>query len=102
MKASLFLGPIWRDARALPARQRLLHWKARNLMLFQVSTPVVYAFLQLGGAFTAFASTVTGEYVGLLIRVGMAGFLLANVGAMAGEDGVHTEDGEPAAATGAD
>jgi hypothetical protein len=95
--AYLFLGPIWRAAQDLTVRQRLLHWKARNLMLFLISMLVVYAFLHLGGAFTAFASTVTGEYIGLLIRVGMAGFLLANVDAHAAADPASSADAGPAA-----
>jgi sensory rhodopsin len=88
--AYLFWGPIWRGAQSLPEERRLLHWKTRNLLLFLIGMLIVFAFLSLVGAFTQWASLVLNQYVSLLIRVGVAGFLLVNLGALS--------DSEPLAA----
>lgn len=86
--AYMFMGPIWRGAQDLPDQRRVLHWKARNLLLFLIGMLIVFAFLSLAGAFTPFGSLVVGEYVAVLIRVGFAGFLLVNIDALdAGERG---------------
>ncbi|WP_135303683.1 bacteriorhodopsin [Haloarcula amylovorans] len=81
--AYLLLGPIWRRAVAVPDRQRLLHWKSRNLLLFLIGMLIVYALLSVAAVFDSFVVTVLRVYIGLLIRVGFAGFLFANVGAIA-------------------
>ncbi len=86
--AYLFFGPIWRHAQALPDERRLLHWKARNLLLFLIGMLIVYAFLSLAGAFTVWATLVINQYIAVLIRVGFAGFLLVNVGALTSTTGV--------------
>ncbi|MFC7140193.1 bacteriorhodopsin [Halosimplex aquaticum] len=81
----LLFGPVWERARRLPDRQRLLHWKARNLLLFLIGMLIVFAVLGVAGVFDAYVSGVIGEYLGALIRVGFAGFLFANVDAIAAE-----------------
>ncbi|MFC7076590.1 bacteriorhodopsin [Haloarcula halophila] len=80
--AYLFLGPIWERTDSLPDGQRLLHWKSRNLLLFLIGMLVVFALLSVGQIFDTFVTAVLSEYMGLLIRVGFAGFLLANVDAI--------------------
>ncbi|GCF13436.1 hypothetical protein Harman_13710 [Haloarcula mannanilytica] len=80
--AYLFAGPIWRRADALPDDQRLLHWKSRNLLLFLTGMLIAYAIIAIGNVFDPFVITVLSEYIGLLIRVGFAGFLFANVDAI--------------------
>ncbi|WP_436923264.1 rhodopsin [Halosimplex amylolyticum] len=81
--AYLLLGPVWKRAQSIPDRQRLLHWKARNLLLFLIGMLIVFALLGVAGVFDAYVSGVLGEYLGALIRVGFAGFLFANVDAIA-------------------
>ncbi|WP_435181540.1 rhodopsin [Halorussus sp. AFM4] len=81
--ASLFLGPVWRDAQDLPDERRLLHWKSRNLLLFLIGMLIAFAFVSLAGAFTEFGTTVISQYISVLIRVGFAGFLFANADALA-------------------
>ncbi|MFB6271221.1 MAG: rhodopsin, partial [Halobacterium sp.] len=86
--AALFLGPVWRGSTHLPERRRLLHWKARNLLLFLIGMLIVFAFLSLAGVFDALGTVVLNQYVSVLIRVGFAAFLFANVDALAtGRDG---------------
>lgn len=78
----LFWGPIWRRAKALPDDRRLLFWKARNLLYFLNVMLTVYAFLLFSGVFSLFGMALIGEYVALMIRVGFAGFLFANIDAL--------------------
>jgi len=80
--AYLLLGPIWARAQRLPDRQRLLHWKSRNLLLFLIGMLIVFAVLGVAGVFDTYVAGVLAEYVGALIRVGFAGFLFANVDAL--------------------
>jgi hypothetical protein len=80
--AYLLFGPVWERAQRLPDRQRLLHWKARNLLLFLIGMLIAYALLGVAGVFDTYVSGVLGEYVSALIRVGFAGFLFANVDAI--------------------
>ena len=88
--AYLFVGPIWRGAQDLPDERRLLHWKSRNLLLFLIGMLIAFAFVSLAGAFSAFGTTVINQYISVLIRVGFAGFLFANVGSLAGvRDDAH-------------
>ncbi|WP_436928645.1 rhodopsin [Halosimplex halobium] len=105
--AYLLFGPVWERARRLPDRRRLLHWKARNLLLFLIGMLIVFALLGVAGVFDTYVSGVLGEYVGALIRVGFAGFLFANVDAVVatGEgsgplDRLSPSDGDAAAVDG--
>lgn len=83
--AYLFVGPIWNEAQDLPDERRLLHWKSRNLLLFLIGMLIAFAFLSLTGVFSTFGSALINQYISVLIRVGFAGFLFANVGALAAE-----------------
>ncbi|WP_135854044.1 G protein-coupled receptor family protein [Halorussus salinus] len=85
--AYLFVGPVWRTAQALPDERRLLHWKSRNLLLFLIGMLIAFAFLSLTGLFTTFGGNVLNQYIALLIRVGFAGFLFANIDALDATDG---------------
>ena len=80
--AAYLLGPIWTQAQAVPEQRRLLHWKARNLVLFLIGMLIVYAVISLFGVFDAFVALVIQQYMAVLIRVGFAGFLLANLDAI--------------------
>jgi len=81
--AYLLFGPVWERAQRLPDDQRLLHWKARNLLVFLIGMLIVFALIAVAGLFDQFVSAVIGEYMSLLIRAGFAGFLFANVDAIA-------------------
>jgi len=78
----VFFGPIWRRAQSIPEQRRLLHWKARNLLLFLIGMLIVYAVLSLFGIFDAFVQSTINQYMSILIRVGFAGFLFANLDAV--------------------
>lgn len=95
--AVLFLGRIWDASSSVPEERRLLHWKARNLLLFLIGMFIVFSFLSVAGVFSAFGMLVLNQYVSVLIRVGFAGFLFANVGALgdattAGRDVTAADD----------
>ena len=107
--AYLLFGPVWTHAQQLPDRQRLLHWKARNLLLFMIGMLIVFALLSVASVFDEFVSGALGLYVDALIRIGFAGFLFANVDAIAVDDagddslmgsGASTVDREPSPAGG--
>lgn len=80
--AAVFVGRIWSATEHLPEERRLLHWKARNLLLFLIGMLIAFAFLSVAGAFDDFGTVVLNQYVSVLIRVGFAGFLFANVDAL--------------------
>lgn len=78
----LFFGPIAAVADRQADTRRLLFWKFRNLALFAFGMLIVWAMLSLGGAFDAFTTTVTLEYIDIVLRIGFAGFLIGNVSAL--------------------
>lgn len=80
--AAFLLGPVWRRAQSVPEQRRLLHWKARNLLLFIVSMLIVFAVLAVVGVFDAFTTLIIEQYMMVLLRVGFAGFLFANLDAV--------------------
>ena len=75
-------GPIWERAQAVPEQRRLLHWKARNLLLFLTSMLLIYAVLAVAGVFDAFVLLTIDQYMGVLNRLAFAGFLFANLDAV--------------------
>jgi len=113
----LYFGPIAGAAsRQAPARE-LFYKKTRNLVLFAFGVLIAWAMLQIAGLLDAFTGTVTLEYLDLLMRVGFAGFVFANVEtlsadgdsgrgagpAASGDARPSSTDAEPgAAASGAD
>lgn len=74
----LLWGPVWRTATDRPPTRRLLYWKARNLLLLLIGAVLLAAFL----TGCVFVQLVVLESIDMLIRVGFAGFLLANIGAL--------------------
>lgn len=83
----LFLGPVWAAAGDVPARQRLVHWKCRNLLLFLVGMLIVFGVLILAGAMDFFVVSLTNAYISFLVRAGLAGFVFANAAAISGDVG---------------
>lgn len=96
--AYLFFGPIWDRVGEVAEERRLLHWKARNPLLFLTGMLIVFALLTVAGTFDPFVSAVLAEYLGALLRVGFAGFLFANHDAL----GEGANDGGPAASAAPD
>ncbi|WP_096396152.1 bacteriorhodopsin [Halorubrum trapanicum] len=79
----LFFGPVASAAaRQTPARE-LFYKKTRNLALFAFGVLIAWAMLQIAGLFDTFTAAVTLEYLDLLLRVGFAGFVFANVETLA-------------------
>jgi bacteriorhodopsin len=83
----LFFGPVASAAARQPAARELFYKKTRNLSLFAFGVLIAWAMLQIAGLFDPFTATVTLEYLDLLLRVGFAGFVFANVETLAAEAG---------------
>ncbi|VTT87114.1 hypothetical protein DM2_3152 [Halorubrum sp. DM2] len=75
----LFFGPVASAASQQPPARELFYTKTRNLALFAFGVLIAWAMLQIAGLFDAFTATVTLEYLDILLRVGFAGFVFANV-----------------------
>jgi len=78
----LLWGPVWRTATDRPPARRLLYWKARNLLMLLIGAVLLAAFLTGFGVFDTFVQLVVLESIDMLVRVGFAGFLPANIGAL--------------------
>jgi hypothetical protein len=74
----LLVKPVWHSAQSVPPRQRLIHWKARNLLLFMVLLLIVYGVVNLTGVIAEFEKNIVREHIQLVIRIGMAGFVFSN------------------------
>ena len=75
----LFFGPIASAASHQPPDRELFYTKTRNLSLFAFGVLIAWAMIQIAGLLDQFTATVTLEYLDLLLRVGFAGFVFANV-----------------------
>ncbi len=93
----LFLRPIWAAAQQVSPRQRLLHWKCRNLVLFLFGVLLVYAILAVTGLFDPFVLAVLNAHIDFLIRVGTAALLFANMDELHETDVDRTTPVSPAA-----
>ena len=94
----LFFGPLASAAARQPPARELFFKKTRNLALFAFGVLIGWAMFQIAGLFDQFTAAVTLEYLDLLLRVGFAGFVFANVETLAaeaesgtGEDDANTE-----------
>lgn len=76
------LGPVWRGLQSVPEQRRLLHWKARNLVLFLIGMLIVYAVLSVAQLFDPVVQSTINQYMRILIQVGFAGFLFTNLDAV--------------------
>ncbi|TYT60654.1 bacteriorhodopsin [Natrialba swarupiae] len=74
----LFAGRVWENAEQVSDRQRLLHWKARNLFLFLFGMLIVFGVAVFVDLLDPFVTGVVKNYIDVLFRVGFAGFLFAN------------------------
>ncbi|TKX86575.1 hypothetical protein EXE43_07765, partial [Halorubrum sp. SS5] len=88
----LYFGPIASAAARQPPARELFYKKTRNLVLFAFGVLIAWAMLQIAGLFDTFTAAVTLEYLDLLLRVGFAGFVFANVETLTAE--VDSEIGE--------
>lgn len=89
----LLVGPVWRSAQSVPPKQRLVHWKARNLLLFMILLLIIYGVVNLTGAIAEFEKNIVREHIQLVIRLGMAGFIFSNAADLSGSpaSGVNEE-----------
>jgi hypothetical protein len=94
----LYFGPIAGAASRQPPARELFYAKTRNLSLFAFGVLIAWAMLQIAGLFDQFTAAVTLEYLDLLLRVGFAGFVFANVETLRadghGPEGTDEDDGE--------
>ena len=99
----LFFGPVASAAARQAPERELFFTKTRNLALFAFGVLIAWAMLQIAGLFDQFTATVTLEYLDLLLRVGFAGFVFANVETLAAEaeSGVGGEGGDVGSSAGA-
>ncbi|ELZ37268.1 bacteriorhodopsin [Halorubrum tebenquichense] len=97
----LLFGPVASAASRQPPARELFYKKTRNLSLFAFGVLIAWAMLQIAGVFDAFTATVTLEYLDLLLRVGFAGFVFANVETLAAEtESAEGDDGGRVASAG--
>lgn len=78
----LLWWPVWRTAQTQPPARQLLYWKSRNLLMLLIGVILLAALIAGVGIFDSFVELVVLEYIDLMIRVGFAGFLLSNIGAL--------------------
>lgn len=99
----LFFGPVASAAARQPPARELFYKKTRNLALFAFGVLIAWAMLQIAGLFDTFTAAVTLEYLDLLLRVGFAGFVFANVETLAAdaEAGVGEGGGDAGSSAGA-
>jgi len=89
---ALFFGPLASAAAAQPPARELFFKKTRNLALFAFGVLIGWAMFQIAGLLDTFTGTVTLEYLDILLRVGFAGFVFANVETLAAEAGDDAGD----------
>ncbi len=83
----LFTGPIWRSAEEATAQQRLLHWKARNVLLFAYGMLLAYTPLVLTGLLTdPVLDVLIQEYSVFFLYGGIVLYLLYNYSTLATEE----------------
>ena len=78
----LFLGPVWKRAQSLSPKQRLLHWKVRNLLLFLNGMFIVFITILITGVLDDVIASLLSQYIYVLLRVGFAAFLFVNIEAI--------------------
>lgn len=79
IRVYLMFGPIWATAKRQRNDRQLLYWKFRNLLLFLMGMLIVAALLMVFGFLGETAGIVVTQYIDVLLRVGFAGFLIANI-----------------------
>jgi hypothetical protein len=82
VRVYLLWWPVWRTAQTQPERRRLLYWKGRNTLMLLIGVNIL-AGIMSATLFDRFVQLVVLEYVNFMLRVGFAGFLLANVTTLA-------------------
>lgn len=80
----LLWWPVWRAATTQPEGRRLLYWKGRNTLMLLIGANILVGIMS-ATLFDRLVQLVVLEYVNFMLRVGFAGFLLANVTSLAPE-----------------
>lgn len=75
----LFRGPIWAAAGDVSRERRLLHWKARNILLFTYGMLLAYVPMSVGGFLTdPLLSEFALEYTLFFLYAGVSMYLIYN------------------------
>lgn len=73
----LFVRPIWRTAQEQPPVRRLLHWKARNIILFLYGMLLVYIGIAISGLVTdPTLNELLFQYTGFVFNAGIPAFFV--------------------------
>lgn len=88
----LLWGPVWNTAQSVPDRRQLLFRKSRNLLMLLMGTNILAIPLIVVGLLDPFVQMIVLNYIDILIRIGFAGFLLANIGALTAGTELMTKD----------
>lgn len=86
----LLWGPVWRTAAEQRPTQRLLFWKARNMLMFLMGMNIVAALLTGAVVTDAFVQMVLIEYLNVCLRIGLAVFVIVNLSGLGTERGFDT------------
>lgn len=103
----LFLRPVWAAAAGLAPRQRLLHWKLRNLLLFVYGMILVFVYVASFGLLTdPVLSALLFQYSGFFFQAGIPAFVVYRLARVDADDirldnVVGPDDGRPPAGSGA-
>lgn len=92
----LFLRPIWQSSESVSRRRRLVHWKARNILLFSYGMLLVYTPMVIAGLVRdPVLNTMILQYSTYLLYGGVAIYLLYNLSRLrpGGEANVLTWSG---------
>lgn len=81
----LLTGPVWQSAQSVSVAQRIVHWKARNLVVLIFSVLVLTGAISVAGLLNPFEQRVVLEHLNVVIRVGVGVFVFTNVAALTDE-----------------
>lgn len=76
----LFVGPVWRSAASVSRRRRLIHWKARNILLFAYAMVLAYTLIAITGLVVdPVLNAIIVQYSFYMLSGGVAVYLLYNL-----------------------
>jgi sensory rhodopsin len=76
----LFFRPVWRSAQTVSRQRRLVHWKARNILLFAYGMLLAYTPMAIAGLITdPILDIFVLEYSIYFLYGGVAAYLLYNL-----------------------
>lgn len=95
----LYLRPVWRAAEDVSPRRRLLHWKARNIVLFLYAVVLLYVLLLLVGLLAdGVLATALFEYPVFVFQAVVPGYLIYKFARMDREEATRLFERSPGVA----